>query len=281
MVNMHAKTPTLKFSLILATVDRSDADLSRLFDSLRRQTHRTFEVIIVDQNTDARVANILANFQGCFGYTHLTSDRGLSKARNKGLEHATGEVLAFPDDDCWYDPDLLATVARLLRAHPEWDGITGSSTAGAWGRTAGRITRGNAWSRGISFSMFLRRNRVAGNRFDETLGVGAGTPWGSGEETDYLLQALEAGLVVHYRPEVKVNHPPWDFSAGSNSKARAYGRGMGRWLKKHRFGPHEVAYHVARPLAASAIAFLRGDREKASYRWATCIGRFEGWVKDL
>ena len=129
--------------------------------------------------------------------------------------------------------------------------------------------------------MFLRRTAVAGQRFDETLGVGAGTPWGSGEETDYLLRAVEAGVVVHYRPEVKVDHPPWDFSSGSNAKARAYGRGMGRWLRKHRFRRYQVAYHVVRPLAASAFALLKGDRGKASYRWASCVGRLEGWVKDL
>ena len=49
----------LKFSLILATVDRSDADLCRLFESLCQQTHQAFEVIIVDQNTDRRRATSL------------------------------------------------------------------------------------------------------------------------------------------------------------------------------------------------------------------------------
>ena len=54
--------------------------------------------------------------------------------------------------------------------------------------------------------MFLRREVVRDYSFDESLGVGAGTPWGAGEETDYLLRLLEDGHRIFYDPAIAIWH---------------------------------------------------------------------------
>ena len=41
----------------------------------------------------------------------VESARGLSRARNAGLRMIAGDIVSFPDDDCWYPPDLLQRVA--------------------------------------------------------------------------------------------------------------------------------------------------------------------------
>ena len=51
---------------------------------------------------------------------HLRSERGLSRASNIGLRVARGDIIAIPDDDCWYPKDLLATVAAWFESHPEF-----------------------------------------------------------------------------------------------------------------------------------------------------------------
>ena len=49
----------------------------------------------------------------------------------------------------------------------------------------------------ISFTIFLRRRVVERvGEFDETLGVGAGTPYGSCEESDYLIRAVKSWVLV-------------------------------------------------------------------------------------
>ena len=48
-------------------------------------------------------------------------------------------------------------------------------------------------------------DRVDG--FDNSLGIGAGTPWGSGEDTDYLLRCLDAGVAVYNDVNLIVRHP--------------------------------------------------------------------------
>ena len=86
---MAGEPSNLRFSLILATVGRTEP-LPRLLDSLAAQTHKNFEVVVVDQNAHDRVGTILAGYQDKFSIQHLRSAPGLSRARNVGLPQAAG-----------------------------------------------------------------------------------------------------------------------------------------------------------------------------------------------
>ncbi|MGI5864876.1 MAG: glycosyltransferase family 2 protein, partial [Myxococcales bacterium] len=197
----------MKLTLVLSTLGGTE-EIGRFLASLQTQEGADYELVVVDQNRDERLAPILAPYRERMALRHLRSAPGLSKGRNAGLELLSGDLVAFPDDDCWYPPGLLARVCAWFEAHPEADGVSGISideqgrpSAARWDDRPGRIDRWNVWRRAISFSVFLRAKvaRTIGG-FDETLGVGAGTPWGSGEETDYLLRALEAGFDLRFDP---------------------------------------------------------------------------------
>ena len=85
----------MRFSLVLATVGRTD-ELRRFLAHLDTQTHREFELVVVDQNKDERLKPILEPYRGKFPILHLPSEQGLSRARNVGIEHARGDVIGFP-----------------------------------------------------------------------------------------------------------------------------------------------------------------------------------------
>jgi glycosyltransferase involved in cell wall biosynthesis len=92
----------MKISLLLATLGRS-FELERFMTSLDNQTYRNFELIVIDQNTDARLDPILRKYRGRFSFVHVRSDKpGLSRSRNEGMKHLSQDtdLLAFPDDDC-------------------------------------------------------------------------------------------------------------------------------------------------------------------------------------
>ena len=108
-------------SLVVATRNRV-TELERLLDSLEAQAYRDFEVIVIDQNADDRLLAILGKHSQLTIH-HLRSAPGLSRARNVGLEVARGEIISFPDDDCWYPPQLLAEVIDWFQAHPEYDAL--------------------------------------------------------------------------------------------------------------------------------------------------------------
>ena len=97
---------------------------------------------------------------------------------------ASGDVMAFPDDDCWYSPHLLHEVKRLLcdqsrirfaqRRGPrrEWDAR--AETGGV--RERCDLGTANLFRTSVGMALFVRRDRIRGEfKFDESLGVGAGT----------------------------------------------------------------------------------------------------------
>lgn len=261
------KDSHMKITLIVATYGRVE-ELDRLFTSLADQTYRQFETIVVDQNDDDRLVHLIKKYQRRFSILHIRSDKGLSKARNVGLELVTGSIVAFPDDDCWYPRDLLAHVEEQFRSCPHISGVTGmysdehGNTEGRWQRESGAVTRKNVWHTAISFTIFLRKEVTSTvGKFDETLGVGAGTPWGAGEETDYLLRALSAGASIVYLPTLHVKHPTKVSNRCSQEvldRVRRYSAGAGRVVKKHRYSIFFKAMFVMKPCAkmlAAAVAF--------------------------
>ena len=279
------KTP--KFSLIMATVGRTE-EVKRFLEHLDRQTYRDFELIVVDQNPDDRLVPILEAYEKRFPILHLRSERGLSRARNVGLRHISGDIVAFPDDDCWYPPDLLERVARFFREHPDIDVLTGRSvdvngkpSVERWDPTSGFINRFNVWRRSTSASMFIKAKvvRQVGG-FDEKLGLGAVTSWGSSEETDYLLRALNFGFRLFYETTLFIYHPQSikQYNAKAIARARIYGAGIGRVLRKHRYPFWFVFYQWLRSAGGAFLSLASGRLGKARHHLAALQGKFLGWI---
>ena len=114
----------LRFDLVVATVDRTEP-LEALLASLEAQTHRAFRLVVVDQNADDRVATLLARTPG-LEVLHLRSRaRSLPRAERRAVARSTRDLVAFPDDDCSYPPDLLERVASRFASDADLDGLTG------------------------------------------------------------------------------------------------------------------------------------------------------------
>ena len=284
-----AMEDTLKFSLVLATVDRT-VELERFLKALDEQSYREFELIVVDQNSDDRLTSMLEPYRGRFSYTHLRSSvRGLSRARNLGIKQITGDVVSFPDDDCWYPPNALDWVAECFRRHPEWGGVCGRSvdekgrwSHARWPKRSLDVDRFHLWA--VSFAIFLRREVVdATGDFDETLGVGAGTPWGSCEEGDYVLRALEKRYRIVYDPELFIFHPrPLDgYDTKAFNRAYYYAMGQGRFFRKHNYPASWVLYRSMSTLGGSVLALATGRVGKAIYHWKVFEGRLRAWKSSL
>jgi glycosyltransferase involved in cell wall biosynthesis len=271
------------FDLVVATVDRTE-ELDRLLDSLETQTHRAFRVLLVDQNDDDRLGPALARHTSLV-VERLRAPRGLARARNAALPQLRAPLVAFPDDDCVYPSDLLERVARRFAAEPELGGLTGRAASAAgrsaatWPRDAGEVTRENLWQRSISFTIFLRAAAVtAVGSFDDELGLGSGTPWSSGEETEYLVRAVDAGVRIEYDPDVVVVHDERSFSPSELRAAGAReGASVGYILRKHRYSPATVARMLFRPAGGALLALARRDRVRAAFHLTTLRGRLRGY----
>jgi glycosyltransferase involved in cell wall biosynthesis len=270
----------MTFDLVVATLGRS-SELARLLDSLERQTHRGFRVIVVDQNDDDRVQAIL-DFRAGLEILRLRSAPGLSRARNVALEHVDSDIVAFPDDDCFYPDDLLEQVADRLG---DLDGVGGKAVdphgrpGGRWRSEAFRVTRDTVWYSGNSHTIFLRRALVEQvGRFDEALGLGAGTPWHSGEEIDYIARAVAVGARIEYDPQLVIYHPVKPLSDdGLRALGRRDGASVGYILAKNAYPPKALARMLVRPLGGAGLELLRRDTAQARFQLATLHGRILGY----
>jgi glycosyltransferase involved in cell wall biosynthesis len=272
----------MRFSLIVATLGRV-RELEELLASLARQTCRDFEVIVVDQNGDDRLAGITARAFPFPLYWQRTPHRNSSRARNLGLRRALGELVAFPDDDCLYPPDLLAMVDAAFRDQPALGVRTGpaaSSPAGGlgsgrWRQSSGPIGPANVWTSVIEFNMFLRREAAtAVGGFDEQLGVGA--RFGSAEGNDLALRVVKAGWRGWYDTAQRAIHPDKALTAVAAERAFAYGAGLGHVLRKHNAALGIRLRFLLRPLGGCVLNLLSGRRLNARYYWQTLRGRLWG-----
>lgn len=275
----------MKFSLIVATLGRS-SEVARLFDSLLNQTYKEFEVILVDQNPDHRVFDIYNQYKEKLQIQYIHTDKkGLSHARNLGLKCQLHDIVAFPDDDCWYAKDILARIDDLFKSN-SCDIVTGQPVdaqekplVNNYLTTSCDVNLRNVWNTAISFTVFLRKSAVIQiGSFDENLGVGCETIYGSGEETDYLIKALEDNLRIRYMPDLKIFHPR-KISVGDAKeyeRALLYGAGMGYVLKKHHYDISFKLRALIRPLGGAVLALGSGNLHMCRFRLNTFVGRLKG-----
>jgi len=270
------------FDLVVATVGRV-SELGRLLASLEAQTHGAFRVLLVDQNEDDRLESILGEQQ--VEIVRLRAERGLSRSRNAALGDIRSDLVAFPDDDCLFAPELLQRVARRFAGDPALDGLTGRAideaghSSPSWAQDPALLTRENLWNRAISFTIFLRAPLVARvGRFDEQLGLGAGSPWSSGEEIDYLVRALDAGARIEYDPSLNVTHPDTRVSPKTlRLLGTRDGASVGYILRKHAYPKRVVGRMLIRPIGGALVAVARRDRAQAAFQLATLRGRLLGY----
>ncbi len=106
----------MKVSIIVPTYKREDA-LKKALDSLATQTFKDFEIVLVDDNDNAKwnqkVQTVVADFTKNnqeIAISHIENhpNLGSAKARNAGIDAAKGEYVTFLDDDDIYLPEKIA-----------------------------------------------------------------------------------------------------------------------------------------------------------------------------
>lgn len=263
----------MKFSLIVATVGRFD-EVDQLFSSFETQEYKDFEVILVDQNPKGFLGPIVEKYKNSFPIKYINVNfKGLSRARNVGLKYVTGDVVAFPDDDCKYFFDTLKLVNDIF-CEKSVDVITAKETNDNGyilsKKQCSKINKYNIWKCSISFTIFMKTKtcKKVGN-FDEDLGVGSGTKYGSGEETDYLLRALECGEVLIHVADIKIFHPKNNFL--NYKKAQSYSIGRMYVLKKHKYNIAFTFLNIVYPLLKIVLCLF--SKSKIKFYWYQFMGR--------
>ena len=89
-------------SLITATYGRTEEVRTFIRFYPARQSYKDFEFILVDQNPHFILREMVAEYASRLTIQYIRSEaKGLSLNRNIGLDYSRGEIVAFPDDDCF------------------------------------------------------------------------------------------------------------------------------------------------------------------------------------
>lgn len=121
---MVTAQPSPTFSVIMAVFNGATT-IGRAIDSVLSQTYPACELIVIDDGSTDNTAEVVRNYADSVRYLYQPNS-GVSAARNKGVEIATGEWLAFLDADDYYYPDRLRLHADWIQQGPPVDFLTGN-----------------------------------------------------------------------------------------------------------------------------------------------------------
>ena len=104
-----------KLSIVIPLYNVEDY-IERCLESIKKQTFKDYEVIIVNDGTKDNSMEIVKKYP----YTIINQkNQGLSMARNNAVKKATGEYLIFLDSDDYWDKDLLKEINKSLDNDPD------------------------------------------------------------------------------------------------------------------------------------------------------------------
>lgn len=226
----------MKISLIVTTCDNLCV-FRRLLDSIKYSNFKLHQLIVIDQSENLETKDLVEKYKDYINiiYIYIGKRISLSKARNIGIKYSSGDILGFPDDDCWYEEDFFCNISNIFENN-NYDMILTSVFDPLRNKIYGNkqsskeievIKKNNIIKYSTSVGIFIRVNNEF-EKFDEQLGVGA--KWFGGEDIDYVARYIWKNKKVVFINSLKVYHEV-DLNR-DNEKEYRYSVGFGAVSKK-------------------------------------------------
>jgi len=110
---------------VIITVYNCERYLAEAIESVLAQTYRAIEVVVVDDGSTDESGHVAKRFSLPVRYT-FQANGGTGAARNRGVELAQGEFLAFLDQDDLWSKDKLTNQMAAFHHTPEVDIVSGN-----------------------------------------------------------------------------------------------------------------------------------------------------------
>jgi GT2 family glycosyltransferase len=293
----YGDMPTLaRASVVVPTNFARPAQLRRCLECLAALDYPDYEVIVVDNRPPGSPPVELARAR-----VVREPRPGISAARNRGLAVATGEIVAFTDDDVEVDAAWLRALGERFVRQPDVTAVTGlvvprelETPAQIWFEQSGsglnrsfvpltferagrfRVLRRaiedgserihslyvtGEWGGGWNMAFRAAVLRAAGG-FDQALGIG--TPTCGGEDLAMLMELLTSGHRLAYEPSAIVHHT--HRATLAEFERQTYGYGVGFTAMLTAIALRDPRHFVG--LAMVAPAWVRSLRDPASAKRA-------------
>ena len=244
-----------RVSVIVCTRNGSRT-LEECLASLKALRYPDFEIILVDDGSTDRVPEIAHSMTGL---TYIRQDHaGLGVARNTGAAAATGDILAYTDDDCVADPDWLTFLTRAMadpamgaaggpNIPPPPQNLAQACVIAAPGGPAHVLLSDRLAEHVPGCNLAVKRAA-----FDSITGFRP-KYHAAGDDVDFCWRLQEAGVGIGFHPAAMVWHYR-RFTVGAFLRQQAgYGKAEALLMARHsgRFGQiggarwRGVVYHPA------------------------------------
>jgi len=98
----------------------NDVDyIQQAVDSVRGQTYLNTEIIVVDDGSDVKTRKVLKSLETKIETLILQENKGVSAARNKGIEVSKGDYIMILDSDDYLEPTFLEKAIKYFREENE------------------------------------------------------------------------------------------------------------------------------------------------------------------
>ena len=232
-------------TIIIPTYQKRES-LRALVESLNRQTHSDFNIIVADNGSSdesfLHAQDCLSSANFPFSILRLPENLGPGNARNKAILECSSPYVAFTDDDCLAPKDWVKVIIESLNLghHCIYGPVTSS------------VPPLNPFIH--AFSMETNKVFGAGNcafKTDYFKEIGGFNPnmnnWGEDYE---LSQRIKKQII--YVPQMLINHPPKVIDYGINYSLHSH-----NWLDKFYYLDYKKIDHKFNYINETVVSFIK------------------------
>lgn len=188
----------------IVPVFNGESHLRETLDSILAQTHRPIEVIVVVDGSSDASAEIALGYGPPVRLVRQ-DERGPAGTRNRGIEEARGDYLAFLDQDDLWHPEKLSRQRQRFRLRPELSVCWSHVTLFWSGEIAEEGRRRAGHPRGGTVPGYATTTMLARREVFEAIGPLDETLWFS-DATEWVIRAREANVVMEMVDEALTFH---------------------------------------------------------------------------